>query len=347
MKPIYDIDKSYLENAEDGPFFDEPIPQRKWPPQDQWIDFLGFKVATPIGVPAGPLLNARWIDFAADLGFDIPVYKTIRIHEQPSHPLPNVVPVETKGQLIPGRLPEFVRPLGRHPDNMNELAITNSFGNPSRTQAYLRHDIPLALSKLHPGQVMIVSVFGTERNGITLTDDFVATAQFAKECGAPIIEANYSCPNLKAEEGCLYFNPDIVFEISSHIVKAIGETPLVIKVGAFPNKEIMRKSMIAAARAGVRAICGLNTISMKVEPPLDSKRQTCGICGAPIREAALEFIEKARKIDDDEKLDLTIIGCGGITLPEHFDLFLAAGADVAMTATGMMWDPFLALKRGE
>ena len=34
-------------------------------------------------------------------------------------------------------------------------------------------------------------------------------------------------------------------------------------------------------------------------------------------------------------------------LPEHFDAFLEAGADIATTATGMMWDPYLALRYHE
>jgi hypothetical protein len=35
---------------------------------------------------------------------------------------------------------------------------------------------------------------------------------------------------------------------------------------------------------------------------------------------------------------------GGVVLPEHFDAFLNAGADVAMCASGMIWDPFIAMR---
>ncbi len=71
---------------------------------------------------------------------------------------------------------------------------------------------------------------------------------------------------------------------------------------------------------------------------------TSGICGGPIRQVALQFVHSAAKINAREKLDLTLIGVGGITLPEHFDLFLNAGAHAAMSATGMMWDPYLAAR---
>jgi dihydroorotate dehydrogenase len=43
-------------------------------------------------------------------------------------------------------------------------------------------------------------------------------------------------------------------------------------------------------------------------------------------------------------LFLALLGCGGIMLPEHFDAFFEAGADVAMSATGLMWDPYLAMR---
>lgn len=52
---LYDIYKSYADNARDGPAYKGPIPERTLPPQDKWFDFLGFKVASRLGVPAGAL----------------------------------------------------------------------------------------------------------------------------------------------------------------------------------------------------------------------------------------------------------------------------------------------------
>lgn len=45
---------------------------------------------------------------------------------------------------------------------------------------------------------------------------------------------------------------------------------------------------------------------------------------------------------DKKKLALTLMATGGALLPAHLKDFLDEGAEVAMTATGMMWDPFLA-----
>ena len=210
-------------------------------------------------------------------------------------------------------------------------------------------DIAEANDALEEGQVMIVSVVGTSRSDTTFLKDFVEAALLAKEAGAKIIEANFSCPNVDKKNGSLYMSEAAVFDIASEIVKAIHPIPLVIKMGVFSNTEQMRASMKAAARAGARAICGINTISMSVvdesgNPALGESRLTSGICGGPIRKAAINFIEEAKKINQEEKLGLTIMGVGGIVLPEHFNEFLEAGADIAMCATGMMWDPYLGAK---
>jgi dihydroorotate dehydrogenase len=337
MQSVYDIEKTYLENAEEGPFFKGPFPKRVFPDETNWIDFLGFKLASPIGIPAGPLLNSKWIGFAANMGFDVLTYKTIRSHEHPSHPLPNVLPV----QVHPQGYAEVLKTL---PNDINKLGITNSFGNPSRSNDYLKKDIPLANGALKKGQLMIVSIFGS---GKDLKDDFANAARFAKDCGAKVIEANFSCPNVKEAGGSLYHDPDLVAQVTQAIVKKIGNTPLILKVGTFPTNVLLEKVLIAATKAGARAIAGLNTLSMSVTPPLCPNRPTSGICGAPIRNHALEFVRACKKIIDKERLQIPIVATGGVTSAQHFTDLLDAGATIAMSATGMMWNPYLGINYQE
>ncbi len=329
MTPIYDIEKSYLENAEEGPFFSGKIPHRK---KGNPIVFLGHKIDSPIGVPAGPLLNSRWIALAAKLGFDVLVYKTIRSFAHPGHKLPNMIYVKTTG-------PHTAVPISA-PTDLNDLTVTNSFGMPSRSPDYLIADIAKAKSAVGKGQLLIVSVVGTPNQGLSFRDDFVRTALFAKEAGAEVIEANFSCPNVDRSEGSLYTDPNTVEEYTRAIAKAIHPLPLILKIGETEQKEVF----LAAARGGARAICGLNSVSMKVTPALGPGRETSGVCGSAIRARALHFIRQAAEIIRKEKLDLALMGCGGITAPEHFDAFLEAGAEIAMSATGMMWDPLLAMR---
>jgi len=377
--PIYDICKSYEENSKDGPFMSSyQIPSRILIPKDQWIDFLGYKVASPLGVPAGPLLNSNWINLASQLGFDVPTYKTIRSKSHVGHPLPNVLyinppdlecediegqqidstPSKTKQVLIAESTPTL-------PAAMDGLAITNSFGMPSQSREYLIEDIRKANQSLQEGQVMIVSVVGTPPAKETtcgschcsatsdyteFVRDFVEVASFAKDCGANIIEANFSCPNVATGEGQIYQNPSSVLDIASSITRAIGDTPLIIKIGTYTDRKLMTQVLQNARDAKVRAVCGINTVSMQVIDPLTKKpalgptRLTSGVCGGPIRKVALNFVKQASEIVKKEQLPLIVMGCGGITKAEHFQQFLDAGASVALSATGMMWDPYLAAR---
>ncbi len=182
--PLYDIEKTYLENAEKGPFFNGPLPKRTMPPKEKWIDFLGIPIASPIGIPAGPLLNARWIALAAALGFDVLTYKTIRSGEHPSHPLPNMIYVDTQGMLSKENALKAAVSTPFPSPRIEDLAVTNSFGMPSRSPAYLLEDIPRAQASLQKGQAMIVSVVGTPRPDHKFLEDFVAAARLAKDAGA-------------------------------------------------------------------------------------------------------------------------------------------------------------------
>ncbi len=336
---IYDINKSYAENASHGPFFQAEIPKRPEPSSP--IDFLGHKLNSALGVPAGPLLNANWISLAAKLGFDLVTYKTIRSFAHPGHALPNMIYVDPKSRDLALACDD--------PRNIDGLTLTNSFGMPSKSPDFLLQDIEKAHRSLAEDQAMIVSVVGTPNQGVSFAQDFVQAACIAKDAGAKLIEANFSCPNVGKEEGQLYTNPEAVYQFAHAIVQAIRPIPLILKIGVFPTPESLSYVLEAAARAGVRGICGINSVAYRVvdqkeQPALGEKRLSSGVCGAAIRNEALSFLRTASKIIHKEKLNLELLGCGGIVKSDQFDEYLESGAKIAMSATGMMWDPYLALR---
>jgi dihydroorotate dehydrogenase (NAD+) catalytic subunit len=348
-KPIYDYTKTYEDNFENGPFFSGHLPQRVMPQKERWSKILGFDVASRIGVPAGPLLNSNWTGLCANMGFDFVTYKTIRSQAHPCHPIPNVTPIDTRGQINQHQSGNVLHQSMVSPRDLTDLAITNSFGVPSMDSQFIMDDIARAKDALLPGQVLIVSSMGTSIEGVDIVSEYERTALMAKEAGADIVEANFSCPNLCTGEGSIYEQPGTVYEMCARMSRALGDTPLMVKVGCFTEKEKLRQVILAAARGGARAVQGINTIRMKIvnqygAPALGPGREASGVCGHPIHDAAVEWTKWAREIIDEEKLDLALFATGGATLPEHFDNFFAAGADVAMSASGMMWDPYLALR---
>ncbi|MCY3974460.1 MAG: hypothetical protein OXF02_02825 [Simkaniaceae bacterium] len=356
VKPLYDIRKTYRENLETGPFFEGEVPPAS--KIGKPIDLFGYTVRSPVGVPAGPLLGSKWIALAGALGFDITTYKTIRSRPRSAHPLPNMVHVRGEEEPYPSgvtggaSLPVFTS-RGDSPPERALVSVTNSFGNPSMSGEFLMQDIADANGALAEDQLMIVSVFGEAGAGRDPTDDFVEAALLAKEAGAKVIEANFSCPNLPGGTRSVpslspYEDERGVFDAVRKIASAIRPLPLVVKVGLFETEERMRNVMVAMARGGARGLCGINTVRARIVTPdgaaaLGEGRETGGVCGHVIRASALAFVRRACAINAAEKLGLTVMGVGGIMLPDHFDRFFEAGAEVAMTATGMMWEPYLAV----
>lgn len=337
---LYNVALTYDQNCNNGPVFKDKIPKRKIP--QQRFDFLGFPVASRLGIPAGPLLNSKWTKLAFQTGSDICCYKTIRSEERAVNGFPNVRYLATDNMFDPKNPPKILHSRDQLPEDRSKIAITNSFGMPSKDATYLKKDIPKANAQAKNGQVLIVSIVGTDK------ESFIKAALLAKQCGAKVIEANFSCPNVCGKEGQLYLDEKAVETVGGDIVQALQETPLIIKVGRFESKELLEKVLIAAERAGIKAVCGINTVAVEVHTPLgapalDAKRITSGVCGFPIRDTALAFAKDAREIITKNGLKLTLIAGGGITEPKHFDEFLKY-ADFAMCGTGWFNDPHIFTK---
>ena len=142
--PFYDPEKSYEENFEQGPFgtfSDGQSVQSVQSVQSSTLhkyDFLGFKVNSPFGIPAGPLINGKFVQAAFDKGFDICVYKTVRSKKYPCHPWPNVLSVKIDGDLT---LEKAKGKLIADRNYHEPLSITNSFGVPSFEPDFWQKDL--------------------------------------------------------------------------------------------------------------------------------------------------------------------------------------------------------------
>ena len=329
MMPLYDVTKSFEYNLEHGPFFDGPLPVRIIPDRSTWQQIFGYEIISRVGVAACPIgARSRGIELASRLGFDIITHKTIRSQAVAAHPWPNVA---------------LLKPF----KSMAELSVTNSIGNASCELDWHCEQIAESRAALLPGQLLIVSIFGASVAGRTVIQDFAYLAARVCESGAQVVELNFSCPN--ADHGILFLDAELSFQITKAAVLAAGSIPVIVKVGLFVNLEAMRAFLIAIARAGARGVVGINTIPTRVlnddgQPYFGPLREISGISGAPIFDRVCAWVQDAAQINVQEKLNLTIFGAGGITQPEQFDVFLNHGADIALTATGALWDPYLADK---
>ncbi|MBI2314587.1 tRNA-dihydrouridine synthase [Candidatus Daviesbacteria bacterium] len=344
--PFYDPNISYEDNYERGPFgafTDGKVFEQTGEPQE---DFLGQKVYLPFGIPAGPLVNSSFCKAAFEKGFDICVYKTVRSFVFPCHPFPNILAVKIEGDLT---LEKAQAKLIADNNYSEPLSITNSFGVPSKDPSVWQEDAKKAVSYAGKGQVLVLSFMGTVREGQTPEDfvaDFALAARLAKKTGAKVLEANLSCPNI-GNEGLVCYNPDTTEKVSQAIRKEIGGIPLILKVGYYQNNEDLDK-LVEVAGKYAQAIASINTIAAEVvdkdgNQALPGKnRLKSGVCGASIKWAGLEMVRRLKSKIKNQKSKLRIIGVGGVTKPEDYAEYIDAGADAVMSATGAMWNPFLA-----
>ncbi|PIR82402.1 hypothetical protein COU20_02670 [Candidatus Kaiserbacteria bacterium CG10_big_fil_rev_8_21_14_0_10_59_10] len=345
--PFYDPLKSYEENYEAGPFGAFADGVRIEAREAPHFDFHGHKINYPLGIPAGPLLNSAFCKAAFDKGFDICVYKTVRSGSFPCHPFPNVLAIHPDGDLTFETLQE---PVVADATYTEPLSITNSFGVPSKDAPVWQEDVQKAISSAGEGQMLVLSFMGTVREGQSeqdFIDDYVLAARHAAETGAKVLETNLSCPNI-GNEGLVCYNLDVTEKAAKGIRSVIGETPLILKVGYYKDDaELERLAEIAEAYAD--GLSGINTLQAEVRDasgaqalPGSPARLRSGVCGAGIKWAGLDFVRKLKAIKERRGFTFSIEGVGGVTVPEDFKEYRDAGADVVMTATGAMWNPYLA-----
>lgn len=354
MEPFYDPSKSYEENWEEGPFgafADGTTYRDKGEPR---YEVFGREVYLPFGIPAGPLINGRFMKAALDKGFDIPVYKTVRTRVKKVNQWPNVLAAHIKGNLT---LKKASRQLVVDDKYTEPLSITNSFGNPSYPPDVWQKDIAdtVVYAKKKKGQIVSAMIEGTRWDASftdkKFLDDWVLAARLMNKTGVHVIEANFSCPNEgNRVKRLLCFDVAQSRRIAEAIKNKIGDTPLVLKLAYFENNDELQAFVRALGRVA-DGFSAINTIPAEVVDkegkqalPGGEWRKKSGICGAAIKWAGFEMTKRLKTLRDELKMRYTIIGVGGVMTPKDYQQYRDAGADIVMSATGSMWNPHLAIE---
>jgi dihydroorotate dehydrogenase len=345
-EPFYDPARSYQDNFEHGPFgaFADAGVLLSGDGGKPRYKFLGNAVNSPLGIPAGPLLNGKYVKAALDKGFDVPVYKTVRTRKYAAHAWPNVLAVKVQGDLA------LDQTLVACEEYAEPLSITNSFGVPSFDPDFWQPDMAEAAAHARPGQVVVGSFQGTawEHGGgvEAYVEDFRLGARLVKETGVKVIEVNLSCPN-EGTANLLCFDTPRARRVVEAIKEEIGDVPLVIKMAYF-REEAKLEAFLREVGGVVDAVSAINTISAKV---LDENGQqalpgegrlSSGVCGHAIQWAGLEMVARLKRWREELGMKYEIVGVGGVEDAAGFKRFRGAGADVVMSATGAMWNPMLA-----
>ena len=345
----YRRDRSYRWNYDHGPSFRGPFPSI---PETPRKDFFGARVSSRLGVAAGILLNSKWVECYSRLGFDVLTYKTVRSSGRPCYPLPNWVFVESKRELDVGA-DEILRTARRRPRDPAAVTSAVCFGMPSQPPGVWRKDVRRARGKLRRGQVLVVSVVGTPREGggeESLVEDFCRCARWASEAGADIVEANFSCPNVCTAEGSVYQDPGASERLASALREVLPSTPLLIKSGHFSDRR-RRGSFYRAVDGEADGVVLVNGVSRRVlgadNKPVFGAFERVGILGRAIHPAAVSNVAAAVRCCGSKGLELQTVAVGGVTGVEDPGSFFDAGARGVVMGGVPMLDPLLALRMKE
>ncbi|MGB9744554.1 MAG: dihydroorotate dehydrogenase [Desulfurella sp.] len=182
---------------------------------------------------------------------------------------------------------------------------------------------------------LIVNIYGSE------IGEFVELASKLnnyKQISA--LEVNVSCPNVKAGGATFGKDPEVIFVLVSSI-KKVCEKPIIVKLT--PNVTDIALIAQAAQSAKADAVSLINTITGMVidtktkKPFLGNKFG--GLSGPAIYPVGLRMVYETY-----EKINIPIIGVGGINSPDIAIQYLLAGASLIQIGTANFVEPDISLK---
>lgn len=201
--------------------------------------------------------------------------------------------------------------------------LVNAMGLPNPGIQEFVQEIRKAKATLHVP--LIVSVYGFS------ADEYATVAGRAVAAGADAIELNVSCPHVKETGSEIGQSSQVLIQVVRKVKHTINK-PVFVKLS--PNVTSIEEIAEAAANAGADALTIMNTVKALVidaetmMPILANK--TGGLSGPAVKPIALRHVYSVY-----ERVEVPIIGCGGISNWQDAVEFLLAGASAVQIGTAI------------
>ncbi len=209
--------------------------------------------------------------------------------------------------------------------------MINSIGLPNKgLEGYLREDLPRLAELPVP---LIVNVMGAAREEVAR----LVTA-FAERDEVAALELNVSCPNVKT--GLIMGADPAELAGLLDAVRPRTDKPLIVKLT--PNCASPADVAAAAESHGADAVSLINTLrGMAMHPDRPNEPWlgggTGGVSGPAVRAIALSQVREVR-----QRVNLPIVGMGGVQSGRHAQELREAGADLVGVGTESFRDPLAA-----
>ncbi len=219
---------------------------------------------------------------------------------------------------------------GNPPPRLYETpaGLINSIGLPNKgLRGYLEHDLPQLADLAVP---LITNVMGsTVAEVAALVEALDARSEVAA------IELNVSCPNVKTGLDLGADPAELGALVAS--VRPLTTKPLIVKLT--PNTADVARVAQAAEAAGADAVSLINTLRAFAPHPDGSGSPwlgggTGGMSGPAIRAVALAQVAAVAR-----RVEVPIVGMGGVASGRHARQFLDAGARLVAVGTESFRDP--------
>ncbi|MBA3036729.1 MAG: dihydroorotate dehydrogenase [Desulfobacterium sp.] len=149
------------------------------------------------------------------------------------------------------------------------------------------------------------------------------------------IEVNISCPNVKKGGIAFGVNPKAAYKVTKAVRKKTTK-PLMVKLS--PNVTDITEIAVSAADAGANSLSLINTITgMSIDIKTRRPRLaniTGGLSGPAIKPIALRMVWQVA-----QKVDIPVIGIGGIVTADDAIEFIIAGATAVQIGTANFINP--------
>ncbi|MGQ9843596.1 MAG: dihydroorotate dehydrogenase [Spirochaetota bacterium] len=194
-------------------------------------------------------------------------------------------------------------------------------------EVFLRHKLPYLLK----AQATVIPNIA----GHSIEENVELSKILSHTEGIAAVELNVSCPNVK--EGGIAFGQDIaVFSRLLEKVRDVTHGVLIVKLS--PNVTDITLFAKAAKDIGADAVSAVNTVlGMKIDVNTGKPyfaNKVAGLSGPAIKPIALRMVYQIV-----EKVDIPVIGIGGINCFEDALEFLMAGAKAIQIGTATLINP--------
>ncbi len=263
-------------------------------------EIAGLKLKNPTMLAAGILgLSGAFLRKIAEAGAGAVVTKSVGLKPRMGYPNPTAVQVD--------------------------CGLLNAMGLPSPGI----HNFGEEIEEAKKGGVpVIVSIFGFS------PEDFAEVAREAVEEGADALELNVSCPHVEKTGSEIGQSPSLVAEVVKEVKNKVDK-PVFAKLT--PNVADVAAVAEAAAKAGADAVTAINTvramtIDIETTWPVLANR-IGGLSGPAIKPVAVRCVYEIHR-----RVDVPVVGCGGIITWQDAVEFMLAGASAVQVGTAVAFE---------